>query len=490
MGWFSAPEYWLARLVFERLLGLTYLIAFVGTALQFRALLGERGLLPVPRFLQAVPFRRAPSIFHLHYSDRFAVGLAWAGALFALSVLLGVPQQAPLWLCMLTWVVMWALYLSFVNVGQTFYGFGWETLLVEAGFLAIFVGNAETAPPLLVILLIRWLLFRLEFGAGLIKLRHDPCWRNLSCLDYHHETQPIPNRLSWYFHRLPRRLHRLESAANHFVQLFAVFGLFAPQPVASIAGGLILATQGWLLLSGNYAWLNLITVALAAMSFHNGVLAWVVPVGTPTLEAPPWWFVATVTLVTMAVAVLSYRPVRNMASRHQLMNASFDPLRLVNTYGVFGRITRERYEVVIEGTDDPALGPGTRWREYELKAKPGDPRRRPRQVAPYHLRLDWLMWFAALSPTYAETWLLPLVEKLLSNDARTLRLLAANPFPDGAPTFVRALLYRYRYTTPEERRETGAWWVRELVGQYLPPVAFYRPGALDVTTAPPAASRG
>jgi hypothetical protein len=145
-------------------------------------------------------------------------------------VLVGVPQQAPLWLCMLVWAALWALYLFFVNVGQTFYGFGWETLLVEAGFLAIFVGNAETAPPLLVVLLIRWLLFRLEFGAGLIKLRHDPCWRNLSCLDYHHETQPIPNRLSWYFHHLPKPLHRAEVAANHFVQLVASFGCSLPRP--------------------------------------------------------------------------------------------------------------------------------------------------------------------------------------------------------------------------------------------------------------------
>jgi hypothetical protein len=489
MDWFSAPEYWLARLVFERLLGLTYLAAFVGTALQFRALLGERGLLPVLRFVQAVSSRRAPSIFHLHYSDRFAAGLAWAGAVLALSVFVGAPQQAPLWICMAVWAAMWALYLSFVNVGQTFYGFGWETLLVEAGFLAIFVGNAETAPPLLVVLLIRWLLFRLEFGAGLIKLRHDPCWRKLSCLDYHHETQPIPNRLSWYFHRLPKPLHRTEVAANHFVQLVAVFGLFAPQPVASIAGGLILATQVWLLLSGNYAWLNLITIALAAMSVPDGVLARVIPVDAPALQAPPLWFMAAVILVTMTVAVLSYRPVRNMASPHQLMNASFDPLRLVNTYGVFGQITPERFEVVIEGTDDPALGPGTRWREYEFKAKPGDTHRRPRQVAPYHLRLDWLMWFAALSPAYAEAWLLPLVEKLLKNDARTLRLLAANPFEgEGPPTFVRALLYRYRYTTPEERAETGAWWVRELVGEYMPPLALYRPGAPDSEAALPASS--
>jgi hypothetical protein len=486
MDWFSAPDYWLARLAFGRLLGLTYLVAFLATALQFRPLLGTHGLLPVPRFLSAVPVRRAPSVFHLHYSDRFAAGVAWAGVLLAATVVAGGAERAPLWLCMIVWAALWALYLSFVNVGQTFYGFGWESLLVEAGFLAIFMGNAATAPPLLVILLVRWLLFRLEFGAGLIKLRHDACWRDLTCLDYHHETQPIPNRLSWYFHHLPKPLHRLEVAGNHFVQLVAPLALFAPQPVASIAGGLIIASQCWLLLSGNYAWLNLITVALAVVSLHDGVLASVIPVEAPALDGPPGWYVGAVILVTVVVAVLSYRPVRNMASANQVMNASFDPLRLVNTYGVFGRITRERYEVVLEGTDDPILGPGTSWREYEFKAKPGDPRRRPRQVAPYHLRLDWLMWFAALSPGYAEEWLTPLVVKLLENDRDTLRLLRDNPFPAAAPTYVRARRYRYRYTTRRERRETGEWWVRELAGEYLPPLTLQRP----VTQQARAASAG
>ncbi len=472
MDWFSATDYWLARLVLGRLLGLTYLLAFVGTALQFRALLGERGLLPVPRFLQAASFRRAPSVFHLHYSDRFAVGLAWAGALLAASVVVGVAERAPLWATMLVWAALWALYLSFVNVGQTFYGFGWETLLLEAGFLAIFLGNAETAPPLLVILLIRWLLFRLELGAGLIKIRHDPCWRRLRCLDYHHETQPMPNGLSRYFHHLPRPLHSVEVAANHLVQLVVPFALFAPQPVAAVAGGLVILTQCWLFASGNYAWLNLITLALAVLTLPDDVLRHVVPVTPGAVHDAAGWFAVVVVVVTVLVVVLSYRPVRNMASRRQVMNASFDPFRLVNTYGVFGRITRERYEVVIEGTDEPVVRPSTTWREYEFKGKPGDVRRRPRQVAPYHLRLDWLMWFAALSPAYAESWLFPLAVKLLENDPATLRLLARNPFPDRPPTFVRALLYRYRFTTRQEKRESGAWWVRERVAEYLPPVAL------------------
>jgi hypothetical protein len=170
------------------------------------------------------------------------------------------------------------------------------------------------------------------------------------------------------------------------------------------------------------------------------------------------------------VATLSVRPVLNLIGRRQLMNASFDPLRLVNTYGAFGAITRVRREVVLEGTDDPTPGAATSWREYQFKAKPGDPNRRPRQVAPYHLRLDWLAWFAAMSPPSAHPWMVELVTRLLQNDPATLRLLGPNPFPNDPPALVRARLYRYRFTTPAERRSTGAWWSRHLVGEYLPPL--------------------
>src|SRR5207248_8444897 len=135
--------------------------------------------------------------------------------------LAGLPEAGPFWVPMLAWFVMWVLYLSIVNVGQVFYGFGWETLLCEAGFLAIFLGPSHTVPPTLVLLAFRWLVFRVEFGAGLIKLRGDPCWRDLTCLDYHHETQPLPNPLSWYFHHLPKSVHRLEVVGNHVAQLVA-----------------------------------------------------------------------------------------------------------------------------------------------------------------------------------------------------------------------------------------------------------------------------
>jgi hypothetical protein len=318
-------------------------------------------------------------------------------------------------------------------------------------------------------LALRWLLFRVEFGAGLIKLRGDPCWRDLTCLRYHHETQPMPGPLSWWFHRLPMPLHRVEVAANHVAQLVVPFGLFLPQPVAGISAAAIVVTQSWLVLSGNFAWLNAVTIVLAIPAMDDSLLRDLLPLTPPVgLEpASPVLLVLTVGLLLL-VGALSVRPVQNLLSSHQLMNTSFDPLHLVNTYGAFGHITRVRQEVVVEGTDDDRPGPGTTWREYEFKGKPGDLRRRPRQFAPYHLRLDWLLWFAGISPRYAEPWFGRFVAGLLANDPALIRLLRRNPFSDVPPTCVRARLYEYRFTTWRQRRETGEWWQRRLVGEFWP----------------------
>jgi hypothetical protein len=446
-----------------------YLVAFLVAVNQFPALLGERGLLPVPPFLARRRFWDAPSLFHLGYTDRRLRVVAWTGVVVAAALVIGLPQEAPIGVSMAAWFVLWVLYLSIMNVGQRFYSFGWESLLLETGFLAIFLGPADVAPPILVVYLVRWLLFRVEFGAGLIKIRGDECWRKLTCLQYHHETQPMPGPFSWYFHHLPPSLHRVEVAANHAAQLVVPWLLFAPQPVAGGAGLIIVVTQLWLVLSGNFSWLNFATMALAIMAFDNAWLDKVLPVDPPALHGSPEWFAVAVVALTIAVAVMSYWPVRNLLSRRQAMNASFNQLHLVNTYGAFGSITRERHEIVIEGTDgDPRND--SDWQAYEFKGKPGDVSRRPRQFAPYHLRLDWLMWFAALSPAYADRWFLALIGKLLEGDAATLRLLRTNPFPDEPPAWIRARFYHYRYTTRTERRATGDWWARELVGDYLRPV--------------------
>lgn len=480
MGWFSAPEYWLGRLVMERGVAVIYVFAFVAAALQFRALIGEHGILPIPRHLARQSFWRAPSLFQLRYSDRLFAGVSWVGAALSAAIVVGAADLVPLWAAMLMWLALWVLYLSIVNVGQTWYGFGWESLLLEAGFLMVFLGNDDVAPPVLTLWMARLLLFRVEFGAGLIKLRGDPCWRDLTCLYYHHETQPMPGPFSWFFHHLPKPLHRVEVAGNHFAQLIVPFGLFAPQPVASVAAAIVVITQLWLVASGNFAWLNWVTIMLAFSAIDDSSLATVFAIPAHAWAPPPTWFAGLVIAIAAAVLVLTYWPMRNMLSPRQRMNMSFNPFHLVNTYGAFGSIGRVRREVVIEGTDEPHITRETVWKEYEFKGKPGGVRRLPRQWAPYHLRLDWLMWFAAISPGYAQPWLRPFMQRLLRNDPATLRLLRHNPFPDSPPRYVRAQLYQYRFTTAAELRRDRAWWHRTLIGGYVFPMTLGKvssPGA-------------
>jgi lipase maturation factor len=477
----AAPDYQVARFLLERGLAAIYLVAFIVAWRQFPALCGERGLEPAPRFIRLVPrFLDAPTVFRwLGYSDRKLRALSGLGIAISAALLLGVPQAAPLPITMLAWFVLWAGYQSIVNIGGSFYSFGWETLLLEAGFLAIFLGNAAIAPPILVLFAFRWLAFRVEFGAGLIKLRGDRCWRELRCMDYHHETQPMPNPLSWLFHRLPARLHRAEVLGNFAAQLVLPFGLFLPQPFATVAAILMIVTQLYLVVSGNYAWLNWATIVVMTAAIGDGVLEATArlvnpafSLAAPAFEATPAWLTGLVLLLALVIVVLSWFPVRNLLSPNQAMNASFDPFRLVNTYGAFGSVSRNRDEVIVEGTDATEIEAGTAWREYEFKGKPGDVRRLPPQFAPYHLRLDWLMWFLPLSSRYGERWFVPFLVKLLEGDGPTLALLRSNPFPDRPPRFVRARLYRYRFTTVKERRETGAWWARTLIGEYMPPVAL------------------
>jgi hypothetical protein len=244
--------------------------------------------------------------------------------------------------------------------------------------------------------------------------------------------------------------------------------------VAGICGALIFLTQMWLFVSGNYSWLNLLTMLLAVSSFSNSQLRLILRMQTQSAFDSPMAYEWVIVVFNAVVIILSYWPVHNMLSRRQVMNTSFNPYHLVNTYGAFGSVTKARYEIVIEGTDEDAVREQTKWQEYEFKAKPGDPRRRPPQIAPYHLRLDWLMWFAAMSPVYdyiEHPWFIVLVQKLLQNDPATLKLLGRTPFPQG-PKMIRARLYRYRFATARQRRETGQWWMRSLAGEYLPPVSM------------------
>jgi hypothetical protein len=478
MDLFSAPDYALARFALERGVAAVYLIAFVSALNQFPALLGEKGFLPVPDYLARRSFRTCPTLFHWRYSDRLFRVVAWTGAGLSALALVGVTSSAPLGVGLTVWLVLGFLYLSIINVGQRFYGFGWESMLVEAGFFIAFLAPASMTPSWIPLLIFRWMLFRVELGAGLIKLRVGGPWLDRTALDYHHETQPMPNPLSRLAHHLPRPLLHGGVVFSHFAQVIVPFGLFLPQPVAGIAGLVIIAHQLLLIIAGNYSWLNWLTVALALTAFSNEWFApWAAADASAGLaDRPPAWDIVLLGLLA-ATVLLSIRPARNLCSKRQRMNCCFNSWHLVNAYGAFGSMTKKRYEIVIEGTRDADAAGG--WEAYEFKGKPGDPRRVPPQVAPYHLRLDWLMWFLPLSvrvgprgiavPGY-EPWFLRFLEKLLRGDGPTRRLMKHDPFSDEPPKFLRARFYRYRFTTRAEKRDSGCIWNRELIDEYLRPV--------------------
>ena len=475
LDWFDAHDYEIARQVLQRGVAALAFVAFLSTLNQFRPLLGEGGLLPVPELLRIARRLRGPTLFRWGYTDRRLVAIAVTGMVLAASVVLGLPQLGPPFVPMLVFLALWILYLSIVNVGQTFYGFGWEMLLCEALFTIAFLGSNDQPPPITIIVLVWWLVFRLEFGAGMIKIRGGREWRDLTALMYHHETQPMPNPLSRQAHLLPKWFHRGEVLGNHFAQLVVPFLLFVPGPVGSVAAAIVILTQLWLIVTGNFAWLNWITVVLAASAITDSAWHWLIPaipadLGTDAATTPVWWF-AIVAAVTVLLVVLSWWPVKNLLSRRQLMNASFNRWMLVNAYGAFGTVTKRRIEIVVEGTLDEYPDDDSEWREYGFKGKPGDLRRIPRQFAPYHLRLDWLMWFLPLGRMW-EPWFEVLLLRLLQADAPTLRLLRHDPFDGEPPTWVRANAYHYRFSTHAEYRATGQRWMRTFEHEVIGPAGL------------------
>lgn len=479
MEFLSAPDCWFGRVLFERGLAVLYFTAFLVARNQFPALLGEKGLLPVPDFLKRSSFSSAPSIFHWHYSDRFLKAISWFGMIASAAIAGGVLSNAPIGVPVIVWLFLAFLYLSIVNVGQRFYSFGWETMLVEAGFFAAFLDPQWMEPSLLPILMLRWMLFRVELGAGLIKIRAGGTWKDRTALYYHHETQPMPNPLSRFAHRFPKAALRGGVSFSHFVQIVVPFGLFLPQPVAGLAGLLIVFHQLLLIVFGNYSWLNWLTVVLAFSAFPDSWFAWIGNPSSQALSTRPLVWETAVIGVSLLTVYLSVPVVKNLCSKRQLMNSSFNRWRIVNTYGAFGSVTTERYEIVIEGTAENRKAPEEEWLPYEFKGKPGDPTRIPPQVAPYHLRLDWLMWFLPLRvPVTAtgiavrgyEPWFLEFVRKLLEGDRAILRILKYNPFPDKPPKYLRARFFRYTFAPAG----AGKTWERKWIDDYMAPIDLDR----------------
>ncbi len=494
MDGFASVDFEFARQVLQRGIAALFIVAFVSTLNQFRPLLGERGLLPAPELLDwARTSKRGwtllrPTVFrYVRYTDRRLVALCVTGIVIAATLVCGIPQLFSPWVSMACFLALWLGYMSITSIGQTFYGFGWEMLLLEAGFLAAFLGSDAEPPATVVIVLFWWLVFRLEFGAGMIKIRGGREWRDLTALTYHHETQPMPGPLSRQAHLLPRWFHRGEVVGNHFAQLvvpwflFApVLGLWVPGPVPAIVGAvaaaIVIATQAWLVVTGNFAWLNWMTIVLAFSAVGlPGIGAAPGPSPADTrwiIDGMPLPWVVVTTAVGVLYTVLSWWPLRNLFARRQLMNAAFHRWQLANAYGAFGTVTKERIEIVVEGTLDEDPDAAT-WREYAFKGKPGEVHRVPRQFAPYHLRLDWLMWFLPLGRSL-DDWFAVFIVRLMEADAPTLRLLAGDPFEGQRPRWVRAVSYRYRFTTRAEFRESRARWVRDRRRPVLGPVSLRR----------------
>ncbi|MCW3090514.1 MAG: lipase maturation factor family protein [Ferruginibacter sp.] len=485
----NPPTYWLTRFMILRLLGVVYAIAFLVAINQIIPLIGSNGLLPVEIYLKRVSsalgstgagFVRLPSLFWFWHSDTALLTVAWTGFVLSCIVVAGFANALLLAIC-------WFLYMSFVHVGQDWYGFGWEIQLLETGFLAIFLCPLidmrpfpRRAPPMPIIVLLRWLIFRIMLGAGLIKIRGDEIWSNGTALYHHFETQPIPGPLSRWFHFLPHSMLKIGVWFNWIAELIAPLFVFWPRVARHIAGLVIVLFQLNLIFSGNLSFLNWLTIIPALACFDDGFWSRVLPyslvlkaeAAADRAEASKP-MITTSWIVTAIIAISSIQPIGNMLSRGQIMNTSFDPLDLVNTYGAFGTVGQERLNVVFEGTSDEDSSDKANWKPYIYKGLPVSLNKRPPQIAPYQLRLDWQMWFAAMSSPEEYPWTLNLVSKLLHNDPAAASLFAANPFPGTPPRYVRAILYRYSFAKPGNPQ--GLWWNRERIGDWIPAMSATDP---------------
>lgn len=490
---FGQPRnYQLTRWLVLRLLGFVYVFAFLGLIVQGPGLLGSHGLTPVATYVAALNehgkhFIDIPSVFMFDASDTALSVWAWIGLLLALAMVAGYANLPSL-------LVIWLIYGSFERVGQLWFSFGWEIQILETTLLAAFLAHpwdprplAAPSPPLTAIMLMRWLTFRIMLGAGLIKWRGDVCWKHLTCLDYHFETQPIPNPLSPFFHHLPHSVLASGVVMNHFVELVCPWLLFGPRPLRLVAAVSMLVFQIVLILSGNLAFLNWLTVVPILACFDDDALLRVLP------KRPRAWLKARITagkpfaftghqiaVIAFAciVAVKSIVVIENLAnSKHQAMNRDYDRLSMVNTYGAFGSVGDTRYEIVIEGTLADQPTDDADWRAYELPCKPGDIARRPCVLGPYHRRLDWLIWFSAMDDKLNDPWIVHMVWKLLDGDTTIRGLLAVDPFHGKPPKWVR--IRRFIYHLQPYGSDT--WWKRELVDdKWMPPVSKDTPDLMDV----------
>ena len=462
----------LARRCFAAAFGLIFLAAFLSLAVQVRGLFGEQGIVPAGGFLKAAhsrlgatAFWEVPSLCWFGAGDGFLVALCIAGALLSLAVAIGVAPGACSFGC-------WIIYLSLCSVGSPFLNFQWDVLLTETALLAAFwlpwwlrpEWGIETRVQRFARWLLWWLLFRLMFESGLVKLTWgDQTWWDLSALVFHFETQPLPLWTAWYAHHLPGWLLRVITFGMFVIELTVPFLIVAPRRWRHASGLALASLQVGIMLTGNYAFFNLLSIALCLPLFDDAFFParWRKPL--PTSEAPqaPKWRKAIAAACALLAAALTL-PGLFGAFRVDCPQP-LAALRSFNGYGLFRVMTRERPEVVIEGSND-----GVTWNEYEFPWKPGDVRRRPALVAPHQPRVDWQMWFAALGDARGNPWFVNLLVRTLQGTPEVLAFYEWNPFPIHPPRMIRAVRYDYHFTRAGE----SGWWRRERRGLYCQPISL------------------
>jgi predicted DCC family thiol-disulfide oxidoreductase YuxK len=448
--------------IFLRILAFIYFIAFASLGVQVTGLIGERGIMPVGRYLAAISqnfgprgYRMMPSIFWFAHGDRMLETVCVAGAAISIVLALGYFERVSL-------ACLYVLYLSLCTAGQEFMSFQWDFLLLETGFLAIFLGNSK-----LVVLLFRWLLFRLTFLSGAVKLMsHDSTWRNLTALSYHYWTQPLPTPVAWYVNQLPLWVHRFSTAMVFVIELTVPFLFLGPRLWRFFGGLCLLFLQTLILVTGNYTFFNLLTMALCLFLFDDAALA-KLRLRNRRVQIKPGLAIA----VSGIILVLSASELGGMffgssEEANDLVRWAA-PFGIVNTYGLFAVMTTTRPEIIVQGSNDRAT-----WLDYEFKYKPGDLQKPPRWVAPHQPRLDWQMWFAALSGARGAPWFDNFMVRLLQGSQEAHALLAKDPFQGAPPKYVRALLFNYSFTDFSSRRATGNWWKRTPRGMYFPEISL------------------
>ena len=486
------PNYLLVRWTYLRLLGLIFLVAFVSFGIQAKGLVGPHGILPAGKTLEraasvfgAERYARFPTLSWLMTEDG-GIDFLWAGgAALSLLLILDVAPGPVL-------VLLWAFYLSIATLSGVFLEFQWDILLLETAFLSIFMApwkllpgiHRDTHPSRAALWLLRFLLFRLMFASGVVKLASgDATWWNLTALNIHFETQPLPTWIGWYAHQLPGGLLRIATGLMFVIELVVPFLIFLPRRPRLFAFLAFVVFQALIALTGNYCYFNLLTVTLSVLLLDDTLIARFFPPGMAAQsEAPrrPGFSryprrvavglvcVAMLPLECMALSRCLRRPLAFPQALERWQEEVY-PFRVVAGYGLFSRMTTTRREIIVEGSMD-----GQSWLPYEFKWKPGDLMRRPSFVAPHQPRVDWQMWFAALGSWQSNPWFQSFIVRLLQGSPDVLAMLAKNPFPDSPPRYLRAELYQYRFTTLAEKKESGAWWRRELLGHYCPPIALKR----------------